>query len=70
MGYKKIVTYTLKTESGASLRAAGYTSNENVGGGSDWNVPSRPREVVQETFFGTVEKYPVGKKIRWEKVFK
>ena len=25
MGYERIVTYTLATESGASLRAAGYT---------------------------------------------
>lgn len=65
-GYARIITYTLETESGASLRASGWTDCGLAGGG-DWNVPSRPREVVQMTLFGEVEKYPTCRKRRWEK---
>ena len=69
MGYKRVVTYTLISENGASLRASGF---ENCGeaGGVSWDMPSRPREVEQITMFGTVLKYPMEKKIRWEKHFK
>ena len=42
MGYKKFITYTLPEESGASLRAAGWTLAGEAGGGN-WNVKSRPR---------------------------
>lgn len=68
LGYKKIITYTLKSESGASLRAVGFKPTDNCGGGG-WDHPSRPREVEQVTLFGTVQKYPTEQKIRWEKVF-
>ena len=42
MGYRKIITYILISENGASLRAAGWTDCGICGGGS-WNVKSRPR---------------------------
>jgi hypothetical protein len=32
MGYKRVVTYTLETESGASLRASGWTNCGTAGG--------------------------------------
>lgn len=35
MGYQRIITYTLETESGASLRAAGWTC-EGTAGGKNW----------------------------------
>jgi len=41
MGYHKIVTYTLDTESGASLRAAGWT-NAGLAGGKAWTGRRRP----------------------------
>lgn len=41
-GYFRIGTYTLPSEGGASLRAAGWKLIGERGGGS-WNVPSRPR---------------------------
>ena len=69
MGYKRVVTYTLETESGASLRASGFT-NCGQAGGASWNTPSRPREVTQITLFGEEKKYPTEKKIRWERRFK
>jgi hypothetical protein len=42
MGYRRLITYTLPEEGGASLRAAGWTLLGKRGGGN-WNVPSRPR---------------------------
>ncbi len=43
MGYRKIITYILDTESGASLKGAGWTEQGLCGGGN-WNVKSRPRQ--------------------------
>lgn len=68
MGYKRVITYTLISEPGTSLKASGFT-NCGEAGGVSWNMPSRPREVEQTTLFGTVRKYPEEKKIRWEKRF-
>ena len=59
MGYKRVITYTLVSESGSSLKAAGF-KNVGLAGGLDWSVPSRPRN----------GKYPQEKKYRWEKHFR
>lgn len=42
MGYTKLITYTLPSEGGTSLRAAGWTLIGERGGGN-WNCQSRPR---------------------------
>lgn len=55
LGYRKLVTYTLASESGASLRGAGFRLVGEAGGGS-WSRPSRPRD----------DKHPIEKKLRWE----
>lgn len=55
LGYKKLVTYTLPSESGASLKAAGYRLMGEAGGGS-WDRTSRPR----------VDTHPTQTKLRWE----
>jgi hypothetical protein len=55
MGFRRIGTYTLKRESGASLRAAGWTLIGETPGKS-WSVPSRPRE----------DKHPLEPKLLWE----
>ena len=55
MGYKKIVTYTLNSESGASLKAAGFKATKRVSGAS-WSRQGRERE----------DKHPLDDKIRWE----
>lgn len=68
MGYRRVITYTLISEPGASLKASGFI-NCGEAGGTSWNMPSRPREVTQLTLFGEVRKYPEEKKIRWEKHF-
>ena len=43
MGYEKIITYTLESENGASLRASGWRC-EGLRGGKNWNHPGRPRQ--------------------------
>lgn len=55
MGYKRLVTYILDTESGTSLRAAGWRCVGQAGGGS-WSRGNRPR----------VDKHPTQGKIRFE----
>jgi hypothetical protein len=55
MGYRKLVTYLLITESGISLKAAGWKCIGEAGGGS-WSRSGRPR----------VDTHPLQKKIRFE----
>lgn len=55
MGYRKLVTYTLESEPGVSLAAAGWKKVAEVPGRS-WSCPSRPR----------VDKHPLQGKFRWE----
>ena len=55
MGYRRVVTYTLPEEGGASLRAAGWRILGKRGGGS-WSCKSRPR----------VDTHPLQTKLLWE----
>ena len=68
MGYKRVITYTLKSEPGTSLKASGFR-NDGEAGGTSWNMPSRPREVIQTNLLGDERKYPDEMKIRWVKLF-
>lgn len=43
MGYRQLITYVLETETGGSLRAAGWKCLGKAGGGS-WDRPNRTRE--------------------------
>ncbi|WP_433418831.1 XF1762 family protein [Microtetraspora malaysiensis] len=43
MGYRLLITYTLATEPGTSLRAAGLRRVAERPARSGWNTPSRPR---------------------------
>ncbi len=56
LGYLKLVTYTLKSESGSSLKASGWRTVAEVKGRS-WNGMTRPR----------VDKFPIQDRLRWEK---
>lgn len=57
MGYKRLVTYTLQSEPGTSLTAAGW-KNIGVAGGGTWNRADRPR----------VDLHPVEQKTLWEAI--
>ena len=41
-GYQRVITYTLATETGASVRASGFTQAATVRG-RQWDTPSRRR---------------------------
>lgn len=43
LGYRKLITYTLASESGSSLRAAGLRIVGEVKA-REWDTPSRPRD--------------------------
>jgi len=49
MGFRKIITYTLAEENGASLRASGWLCAPGFRGGGSWNVPGRPRAESRNT---------------------
>lgn len=55
LGYKRLVTYTLQSEQGGSLRGSGWRVIAESPGGS-WSCPSRPR----------VDTHPLEPKLRWE----
>jgi hypothetical protein len=57
LGYRRVVTFTLTTEPGSSLRAAGWRVVGETPGRS-WSVPSRPR----------VDKHPLQPRLIWEAV--
>ncbi len=68
IGYRRVVTYTLESEGGASLRAVGFRPEAELPERSRetrWNNRLRSRAVVD--LFGTVT-VPDGVKIRWLKV--
>ena len=59
LGYKRLITYTLPSEGGASLRASNWRLIGERGGGN-WNCPSRPRIDTAELL--------AGQKLLWEAV--
>ena len=67
MGYERIITYILESETGISLKASGWHCEADNTGGGCWSSPSRPREIVVQDLFGHKEKYPTEKKQRWVK---
>lgn len=56
LGWRRMITYTLASEDGASLKAAGFNLIGEAGGGS-WSRERRPR----------VDRHPTQEKLRWEK---
>jgi len=65
-GYKKIITYILKSEKGISLKAAGWGLESDNCGGLFWNSSgSRNRTDKIINLFGETKKYPNELKQRW-----
>lgn len=62
MGYRRVITYTLPVESGASLKAVGFRADGMTKNSPDgWDMPGRPRRKPT--------KYPYCQKIRWIREF-
>lgn len=57
MGYRRVITYILESESGTSLKASGFTC-EGRAGGLEWNGDRKPKRADQ---------YPHEMKTRWVK---
>lgn len=55
LGYRRLITFILDTESGTSLKAAGWRMVGSTPGRS-WSVPSRPR----------VDTHPLQPRLRFE----
>jgi hypothetical protein len=55
MGFRRIQTYTLPSEGGASLRASGWQDEGDAGGGQWKHTDGKPRRTDQ----------PIGVKTRW-----
>lgn len=59
MGYTRLISYTLNSEAGSSLKAVGFKvigeTRERLKG---WDTPARPRQLA--------ERYPTQKKKVWE----
>ena len=58
LGYSKIITYILETESGDSLAASGWLLEDAKCGGGNWSCKSRPRNTTAPQCF----------KQRWSKM--
>lgn len=56
LGYRRLITYTLPSESGSSLAGAGWKVINAKAGGGTWSCKSRPR----------IDKHPLQEKILWE----
>lgn len=68
LGYKRIITYTLESEPGTSLKASGWTLDQRDVGGGGWDRQNRHREMTQYTLMGEEVKYSTEKKVRWIKI--
>ena len=69
LGYRKIITYILETEPGTSLKASGWTLEDDNCGGATWENCIRTKmRPVQLSMIEQKQKYPVGvQKQRWVK---
>lgn len=67
LGFTSAITYTLESEGGASLRAAGFVCEGVYGArvGQTWNVASRPR--YEENLLGERTITSDEPKLRWRR---
>lgn len=64
LGYRTIYTYTLASEPGCSLRAAGFERDAELAARPTWNCKARSR--VQTDLFGEATRPPEAK-VRWKR---
>lgn len=63
LGYTSVITYTLASEPGTSLRASGFVRDAELAPRVSWSTPSRPRQESTD-LFGHARR-PTGPKVRW-----
>lgn len=64
LGYEKVITYTLHSESGASLRAAGFSVEETDAGRNGWTGKRSQKNAENHE---DDYRFPAGRKYRWMK---
>lgn len=70
LGYERIITYTLESEGGASLKASGWMVDATNVGLTPWSTSKvRKRHDFIENLFGKEQKRPNEPKVRWKKTF-
>ena len=62
LGYSRAITYTLASESGASLRASNWRPEAKLPRRAGWNAPTRGR--AEQDLFGN-DRTPREAKVRW-----
>ncbi|MGH7187178.1 MAG: XF1762 family protein, partial [Pseudomonadota bacterium] len=69
LGYRRVVMYTLMSEPGTSLRAAGWADGTPIGKGS-WQRPTQPKRAnrTDVTLWGERRNAANIEKRRWERV--
>lgn len=65
LGWKRLITYTLPEESGASLKASGWTHEKDVDAKGTWEQ-KRGKGAHQNDLFGE-RRMPLGPKRKWVK---
>lgn len=70
LGYDKIVTYILESESGGSLIASGWACELEGCGGKKWVRSDGTRSEIVRDLFGEQRKYPDELKTRWGKILR
>lgn len=66
LGYQRAFTYTLQSESGASLKATGWIEDARLEPQS-WDRPNRARHASKAPLFGEPPAYTPAPRIRWRK---
>lgn len=69
LGYCSVITYTLQREGGSSLRASGFISEGEAGGGS-WATSGRRSgaPLLEACGLADPRKHDKGLKIRWRRI--
>lgn len=66
LGYDRAITYSLASESGSSIRAAGFVEEARIAGHAGWTHTAGPRAGDQPRLWEAA-KMPTGPKVRWTK---
>lgn len=65
LGHRRAITYTLQTERGSSVLAAGFMPIEQLDARDEW-TPAEGVKRAQRDIFGD-ERRPAAAKVRWER---
>lgn len=62
LGYRRVITYTLHSESGSSLKAVGFCLDTSDAGGVAWTTNTKRRRKMQEISLEKKNRWSISKK--------